>query len=91
MRSGVAIAEGGEEFTTLPAEDVLLRGQFASALRAGSDDPAMLAVLAGVDLRLGLVSEACEEFGEAFKQKPGDEVLRRALDSACSKVGREAK
>jgi hypothetical protein len=82
MRSGVATGVGMAEFTTLSAENALQRAEFASALGATDNDPATLALLAEVDLRLGLVAEACDEFGAALKQKPDDMVLRRAL-AAC--------
>jgi len=91
MRSGAAIAEGNEKFITLSAEETLRRVQFASALRANSDDLAALVVLADVDIHLGLVSEACDEFSAAFQQKPADVPLRRRLDSACGNIGRAAK
>lgn len=86
MRSGFEIATGINEFTTLSAEDTLRRAQFASAVSAGTNDPAMLALLADVDLRLGLIAEACEEFSAALTQKPDDAILRQALDSARRKL-----
>jgi hypothetical protein len=81
MRSGVLIALGVAEFSTLPAEEALKRTAFANALSAAGD-PASVAVLAGVDLRLGLIREAIDEFSAALNQKPGDVSLQRALDSA---------
>jgi hypothetical protein len=89
MRSGVAIGVGIEEFNTLSAEVALHRAEFASALSANSDDPATLALLAEVDLRLGLVAEACDEFSAALKQKPEDAALRRAFDSASASLWRQ--
>jgi hypothetical protein len=80
MRSGVLIGVGMAEFFALSAADTLLRSQFAQAFNVKNG--ATLALLADVDLRLGLVAEACDEFSEAFKQKPNDPALRRALDSA---------
>ncbi|HEX5228335.1 MAG TPA: hypothetical protein VFW44_11520 [Bryobacteraceae bacterium] len=87
LRSGTEIAAGTEEFTTLSAENSLRREEFASALGAS---PSSLAVIADVDLRLGLISEACDEFTEALKQKPDDAVLRQALESARSTLAGKA-
>jgi len=82
MRSGGAIGVGTGEFTTLSAENALQRAESASALGATDNDPATLALLAEVDLRLGLVAEACDEFSVALQRKPEDVTLRRARDSA---------
>jgi hypothetical protein len=82
LRSGVVIGAGEAEFSTLSAEAALQRTKFASAFGASGSDAATLGLLAEVDLRLGLVAEACDEFSAALKQKPEDMALRRALDSA---------
>ncbi len=82
MRSGVAIGAGTAEFTTLSAENALQRAEFAGALGPTDNDPATLALLAQVDLRLGLVAEACDEFNAALQQKPDDVTLQRTLN-AC--------
>jgi len=84
---GVLIGAGGAEFTTLSAEGAQQRRDFASALGAGGGGAATLALLAEVDLRLGLVAEACDEFSAALKLKPDDAALHRALDSARSSLG----
>jgi len=92
MRSGTAIGAGMAEFTTLSAENALQRTEFASALGVTGNDPATLALLAEVDLRLGLIAEAYDEFSAALQQKPDDMVLRRALDSArASLAGQDTK
>lgn len=92
LRSGVSIGSGTAEFTTLSAEDALERTEFASALRTNAeDDPAALALVAEVDLRLGLLAEACDEFSAALKQKPGDVTLQHALDSTLAKLAGERK
>ncbi len=88
MRSGVLIALGMAEFSTLSAEEALKRTAFANALNAAGD-PASLAVLAGVDLRLGMIREAIDEFSAALNQTPGDVNLRRALDSARATMAAE--
>jgi hypothetical protein len=80
--SGSEIAVGTAELTTLSAWNALQRAEFASALGAADNDPATLALLAGVDLRLGLVAEACSEFGAAVKQRPDHAAWQRAL-AAC--------
>lgn len=82
MRGNVEIGEGTAVFTTLSAENAERRAEFARALRAGRANPAGLALLGDVDLRLGLVAEACDEFGAALNGKPQDAAVRRALD-AC--------
>jgi hypothetical protein len=86
MRSGTAIGVGMAEFSTLSAESALQRTEFATALGATGSDAATLALLAGIDLRLGLVAEACDEFSAALKQKPEDVTLQRALDSARARL-----
>jgi len=91
MRSGTAIGAGMAEFTTLSAEGALQRTEFANALGANSNDPATLALLAEVDLRLGLIAEACDEFSAALQQKPQDPALLRALDLARARLAGEAK
>jgi hypothetical protein len=55
-------------------------------LGATGSDAATLALLAGIDLRLGLVAEACDEFSAALKQNPEDVTLQRALDSARARL-----
>lgn len=91
MLSGAEIGAGMAGFTTLSPDDALQRMEFSEALGASSKDPATIALLADVDLRLGLVAEACDEFSAALKQKPDDAVLRRALDSARSRLAGEVK
>lgn len=88
---GVLIGAGEAEFRTLSAEDAQQRKDFASALGDASGDPATLALLADVDLRLGLVAEACDEFNAALKLKPDDAALRRALDSASASMAGKSK
>jgi hypothetical protein len=89
MRSGVAIGIGMAEFITLPAENARQRMEFATAAGAASHDSSALALLAGVDLRLGLVAEACDELRAALKQTPEDAALRRALETCQS--GRDGR
>jgi hypothetical protein len=89
--AGVALAVGKEEFSTLSAENALERTELAEALGANSHDPAALALLADIDLRLGLIAEACDEFSAALKQKPNDVTLQRALDSARASLSGKAK
>ncbi len=84
MHSGVAIGIGMAQFTALPAENARQRVEFATAAGATSNDSSALALLAGVDLRLGLVAEACDELSAALKQTPEDAPLRRALDRCQS-------
>jgi hypothetical protein len=88
LRSGTAIGVGNAEFGALSAESALQRMEFASALGDRRSDAATLALLAEVDLRLGLVAEACDELSEALQQKPADMALRRALDSARSQLAK---
>src|SRR5580704_8467419 len=88
MRSGVLIALGTAEFSSLPAEEALKRAAFANALNA-TGDPASVALLAGVDLRLGLIQEAIDEFTAALNQKPDDVGLQRSLDSARATIAAE--
>lgn len=82
LRSGVVIGAGEAELSTLSAEDALQRMTFANAFGASGSDAATLSLLAEVDLRLGLVAEACDEFSVALKQRPEDMALRRTLDLA---------
>jgi hypothetical protein len=91
MRSGMAIGVGTAEFDTLSAENALQRAEFASALGATGSNPAALGLLGEVDLRLGLVAEACEEFSAALELKPGDIALRRGLDSARAVLAEKSK
>ncbi len=77
MRAGIEIGAGTEEFNTLSAADSLKREQFAQAARATGGDTMTLALLADVDLRLGLRAEACDELSTAMKESPGDPGLKR--------------
>ena len=88
LRAGIPIAVGRAEFDALSAENVLQRMEFASALGDQNRDASTLALLAQVDLRLGLVAEACDELSEALKQKPGDAALQRALDAARAQLAK---
>jgi len=91
MRSGTAIGVGMAEFTALSAENALQRTEFASALGATGEDPATLALLADVDLRLGLIAEACDEFSAALRKKPDDATLRRVLESARASLAGQGR
>jgi hypothetical protein len=91
IKAGMAMAAGMAEFTTLSAENVREREEFARALRSKSDNSATPALLAEVDLHLGLIAEACDEFGAALAERPQDPVLRRALDVARALLSSEPK
>jgi hypothetical protein len=82
MRSGVELGDGTAEFNTLTIPELAQRSEFVKALGARSDALATLALLGDVDLRLGLIAEACDEFSKALERNPDDAALRRALDDA---------
>jgi hypothetical protein len=83
--SGV-LAAAAAEFTTISQGSVQERDAFADALKR-TDDASRLALMGAIDLRLGLIAEACEEFGQAQRLKPGDAELQRSLDSARKALG----
>jgi hypothetical protein len=88
LRAGIEIGAGTQEFNTLSAEGSLQRTKFASAARASGDDLATLALLADVDLQLGLIAEGCDELSAAIKQKPGAALQHAA---AVCKPGPDIK
>jgi hypothetical protein len=91
IKAGSAMAAGMAEFTTLSAENIRQREEFASALRSKSGNSAMPGLLAEVDLHFGLIAEACDEFGAALTERPQDPVLRHALDAARALLSSEPK
>jgi hypothetical protein len=85
--SGV-LGEGGAQFVTLSTDDIDRRAAFRSALSIDDaatrpEDAVMrLALIAGVDQQIGLLSEACDEFQTALGLRPSDPVVQRALAGA---------
>jgi hypothetical protein len=78
-RSGV-IGEGIASFVTISEQGLQRRADFAKALRASTEDSLALALLADLDLRLGLLREAQQRFQAALRLKPGDPGIQRARD-----------
>jgi hypothetical protein len=70
--------QGEEEFSTLSEEDIRQRAALYAALQK-QDDAASLALMADVDQRLGLWSEAREEFRAAIAKAPIDTPFRQKL------------
>jgi len=70
--------QGEEEFSTLSEDDIQQRAALYAALQK-QDDAASLALMADVDQRLGLWSEAREEFRSAIAKIPTDSSYRQAL------------
>ena len=73
-----ASALGASPFRTLAAEDERDREALRRSLRAEGGARA-LALLAAVDERLGLYSEALEGFREALKSAPDDTAIAEAV------------
>ena len=74
------LGKGVADFVTLSPEDVEQRTHFAEAL-GETAEASRLALLADVDLRLGLLAEARAEFEAALRLKPDDAAIRRTLES----------
>lgn len=83
--------QGEEEFSTLSEEDIRQRAALYAALQK-QDDAASLALMADVDQRLGLWSEAREEFRAAIAKIHTDSSYRQALtemdDRLAAAIGR---
>ena len=78
--SAGVLGQGAAEFVTLSREDIEQRTHFAQAL-AGVPEASRLALLADVDLRLGLIAEARAEFQAALRLNPSDAAIQGALES----------
>lgn len=78
--SGV-LAKGSAEFSTLSAANIEQRAAFAEALHS-ADDASRMALMGAIDLRLGLIAEACDEFEHAMQLRPGDDAVQRSLNAA---------
>jgi len=78
--SGV-LAEAAADFATISQAGLQVRAAFEDALKS-LDEASRLALLGAVDLRLGLLAEASDEFRAAQRLKPDDPALRRAADLA---------
>ena len=78
------LGEGAAEFVTISAEDLERRERFAGAI-SETAEPLRLALLADVDLRLGLFAEAQAEFEAALRLKPGDAAIQSALERVAAK------
>jgi drug/metabolite transporter superfamily protein YnfA len=77
------------EFTTLPEEDIRRRAVLRTALiKMGDADS--LALLADVDLRLGLLSQAREEFQAVLAKAPADAALQKASTELEKQLARDA-
>ena len=69
-------ARGTSEFTTLSAEDALVRRALRRSLEA---DGGGLALLAEIDRRLGLYDEALDGFRAALAKSPDDVAVQQAV------------
>ncbi len=78
---GAVLAEGEAGFETISQENVAERESLAAAL-SEMMEPDRLALLATVDLRLGLFAEAVDELSAALRERPGDPDITRALAAA---------
>ncbi|MFI5118512.1 MAG: hypothetical protein ACHP8B_17625 [Terriglobales bacterium] len=70
--------QGEEEFSTLSEDDIQQRAALYAALQK-QNDAASLALMADVDQRLGLWTEAREEFRAAIAKAPPGTSHRQAL------------
>jgi hypothetical protein len=76
-RMGPAV-RADSEFSTLPEEDIRRRAALRAALLKKGDAES-LALVAEIDLRLGLLLEAREGFLAALTKSPGDRILQKAV------------
>jgi hypothetical protein len=77
--SAGVLGEGAAAFVTISREDIEQRTQFAEAL-GETAEALRLALLADVDLRLGLIAEARAEFEAALRLNPSDAAIQRVLE-----------
>jgi hypothetical protein len=77
-RVGPAL-RGESEFATLSAQDAEKRAALKASLETNGDAES-LALLAEIDHRLGLLTEAREEFRSALSKAPKQEGVRKALE-----------
>ena len=75
------VGEGEVRFETISEQDAKLRRELAAALTNSEPDAFRLALLADVDLRLGLIEEARQEFEAALKLHSDDQAIRNALNT----------
>jgi hypothetical protein len=87
MASGRTVANGAASFSTLSAAEAASRMQFVKALPVSREEAGGQALLAEIDLRLGLVSEAVEGLRAAQRLQPSDPALQRALQRAERSLG----
>ena len=78
--SAGVLGQGAAKFVTLSREDIGQRTQFSEALK-DAVEASRLALLADVDLRLGLIAEARAEFQAALRLNPSDAAIQHALES----------
>jgi len=76
--SGAVLAEGEAGFEAISQENVAERKSLAAALSEMKESD-RLALLAAVDLQLGLFAEAVDELSSALRERPGDPDIARVL------------
>jgi len=81
MGQGAVLGEADARFAALSSQTATDRRNFAAAISA---QPGLRALLASIDLQLGLFAEAVDEFSDALRDSPGDPDLQRALTAAKS-------
>jgi hypothetical protein len=81
MGDGVVLGEAEAQFTSITESNLADRHNFASAA-ASIDAPARLALLASIDMQLGLFAEAIDELEAAAREAPEDRDIQRALSAA---------
>lgn len=85
------LTQGDADFVTLSAEAMDQRAAFAKAVGLSPENPAALALMGDVDLRLGLLRKAHEELSTALKLNPDDAGIRRAFDRVQAALAAEGR
>jgi hypothetical protein len=81
---GAKLGEAEAQFATISETTLAERRTFMAAI---ASQPRERALLASIDVRLGLLAEAVDEFGDALRESPDDPEIQRAL--AAAKIARD--
>jgi serine/threonine protein kinase len=85
------VGEGEATFAIISEQNAQQREALAKVLLASREDASAVALLAGVDWRLGLLEEARQGLNAALRLRPGDAAILHALEGVQAALAEEPK
>jgi hypothetical protein len=85
------VGDGEATFAVISSQDARQREELIKALSGSTEDASALALLADVDLRLGLLDEARQGLEAALRLRPRDIAIRHTLERVQIALAEEPK